>query len=171
MPSVPLESRSGPCRICEHKSALSASGDDDSDAQKDAHRSRYDFCMGSKRPRTRVTLARNLRTLMDKANWSQRDLEARSGVSQRQISNILTESTSCSVETAEALGRAFGLTGWQLLLPDMPMNGLRMRGVEQLLSTYMLTDEETRDFIDTIVKRELAAKPPEPSVRPPKKAS
>lgn len=79
-----------------------------------------------------------------------------SGVSQRQISNILSQSTSCSVETADALAKAFKLHGWHLLLPTLPADLERSASLQRLVEAYMHSGAATRDYLDSIADRELA---------------
>ena len=66
-----------------------------------AMRWRQTGAMAIKRPATRETLARNLKALMDEAKWNQVELSKRSGVSQRQISNILRQETGCWSEGSD----------------------------------------------------------------------
>lgn len=106
------------------------------------------------RPRTRVTISRNLRAIMELTDMSQRDLEAKSGVSQRQISNILTQSTSCSIETADALAASFGLVGWHLLIPDLPKELLQSTSIGKLVTSYVRASDDTRHYMDQIADRE-----------------
>jgi len=111
--------------------------------------------MAKVRPRTRETLARNLTVLMDRFGWTQRDLAALSGVSQRQISNILSQSTTCSIETADALAGAFKLNGWHLLMPNLPQDLAQAAGLRRLVEAYNGADAPTRDYLDSIADREL----------------
>ena len=93
---------------------------------------------------------------MERAGWSQRDLASKSGISQRQISNILTMSTSCSVETAEALAKPFGLQGWHMALPNLPADLVQSTSIARLVSAYIAGNEAARDYLDSIATRELA---------------
>lgn len=111
------------------------------------------------RPRTRGSIARNLRLLIDHAHWTQRDLETRSGVSQRQISNILTQTTSCSTETADALAKPFGLEGWHLLIPNLPLDLVHSPSIAKLVAAYIRAGQDTRDFIDSVAEREATYRP------------
>ena len=88
---------------------------------------------------------------------SQRDLAAKSGVSQRQISNILSDATSCSVDTAQALAKAFGLEGWHLLVPNLPDELLSSPSLERLVRAYIGAPASAREFMDTLADRELKA--------------
>ena len=91
---------------------------------------------------------------MVRASMTQRDLSAASGVSQRQISNILSETTTCSVETADALAAAFKLVGWHLLIPDLPSELLNSPSLNRLVSAYVHASEDTRHYMDQVAERE-----------------
>jgi transcriptional regulator with XRE-family HTH domain len=97
---------------------------------------------------------------MQIAGWSQRELSTKSGVSQRQVSNILTGATSCSIETAADLARAFGLTNWHLLMPGLSKDLLTSPSLERLVRAYVEAPQSVRDYLDTIADRELKAPSP-----------
>ena len=92
---------------------------------------------------------------MAQAGWSQHELAKRSGVSQSQVGNILNRRTSCSVETAEALAKPFGLQGWHLILPNLPDELVHSISIERLVTAYTGAGEETRDYLDRIAEREI----------------
>lgn len=70
-----------------------------------------------------LTLAANVRRLMDAEHLSQQALAKRAGVSQRGVSYVLNyrdeHDRHPSTETVEALARAFGLQAWQLMAPNL----------------------------------------------------
>lgn len=68
---------------------------------------------------SRALLAKNLREFMAKSPdlSSQPKLKRRSGISQATIGRILRAEIDAKVDTVDALARAFGLSGWQLLHP------------------------------------------------------
>lgn len=74
---------------------------------------------GSFKPRDVV--AQNLKALMDAkiGPTSQSELKRRSGVAQATIGRILSKETAASIETLTDLAGAYGLEGWQLLVPGM----------------------------------------------------
>lgn len=108
----------------------------------------YRCYVAPKRTSTRDTLARNLKTLMTIRGWTQVQLAEKSGVSQTMISSILGAKSGCSVETADALGLAFGLTGWHLLMPGLTEDLLKSKAVQKLLESYIAESPEGRAFID-----------------------
>lgn len=118
----------------------------------------YRQAMANPRPRTRDILARNLRALLDRHEMSEKALSLSSGVSQSQINNILNVRTSCSIETAEALANVFGLTGWHLLLHNLPDDLLSSTAPARLVDSYLRMNGEGREIIDAIVRREVTRK-------------
>lgn len=57
-----------------------------------------------------------LKELMRQRGWTQRDLSMASGISQRQISNLVKGTQSATLDTAEAIAQAFDLQTWHLLI-------------------------------------------------------
>lgn len=120
----------------------------------------YRCSVAPKRPSTRDTLATNLRTLMTIRGWNQVELAEKSGVSQTMISSIRRAESGCSVETADALAHAFGLTGWHLLMPGLTEDLLKSKAVQKLLESYIDASPEGRAFIDAAMAlREAQIKP------------
>lgn len=93
------------------------------------------------------TVSANLRKLMDGMDWSEHDLSKRSGVSQKAINNLLNETTGCRITTAEKLAQPFGLTGWQLMLEDVPTDAAFASTLTQVVYKLMRTDQKGREFI------------------------
>lgn len=114
----------------------------------------YRCYVAPKRPSTRETLAKNLKTLMTIRDWTQVQLAEKSGVSQTMISSILRQDSSCSVETADALAHAFGLTGWHLLMPGLNVDLLKSKAVQRLLESYLDATPEGQALIDAMAIRE-----------------
>lgn len=106
--------------------------------------------MAKPRPRTRDVFARNLSWLLHERQWSQRDLAQRSGVSQRQISNIVTGKMAPTIETADALAEAFGLPGWILLNADMPTDLLETPSLRKLVAGWIKASDEDRAYLDRV---------------------
>ena len=70
-------------------------------------------------PAVRATLAENVRNCLNEREWSQSELARRSGVSQKQVNNIVRERNGCSVEALHEIGVALRVPFWLLLMPDM----------------------------------------------------
>jgi transcriptional regulator with XRE-family HTH domain len=131
------------------------------DGGKDtARRTEYAFGMAIKRhrPPTQSSVAKNLRALMDSSGWNQSELARRSGVSQRHISDILSNRSNCTVPLANALATPFGLNGWHLLLPDLPTDLVASPAIARLVSAYINADADGREFMDAAAAREAKRK-------------
>jgi len=79
-----------------------------------------------------MVFATVLKELMRQRGWSQQEIAKRSGISQKQISNLLTGTQSPSLDTAEAIAQAFDLETWHMLIraTGLPPNDLvRLRRV------------------------------------------
>lgn len=109
--------------------------------------------MTIRRPATRETLARNLAALMAETGWNQVELSRRSGVSQRQISNILRQETGCSIEHADAIAKAFGLHGWHLIMPTLRRD-IETGALTRLVDRYASSSVEGRAAIDRVAELE-----------------
>lgn len=89
----------------------------------------------------------NVRRLMEAMDWSEHDLAKKSGVSQKAINNLLNKTTGCTITTAEKLARPFGLTGWQLMLNELPADAAFANSLTQLVARFLKADQKGRDFI------------------------
>ena len=92
----------------------------------------------------RAVLAANLVALMGRRGWTQQQLEAKSGVSQRHISSLRRETADCTTEVLDALGSAFGIPGWLLLVPGLPVDVLDSQELPMLVERYVRGTVATR---------------------------
>ena len=68
----------------------------------------------------RATLSKNLTALMQAKGWKQNALAAKSGVSQRTVSNMLDpQGPSPSLDNVDRVAAAFDLDGWHLIMPNL----------------------------------------------------
>lgn len=107
-----------------------------------------------RRPHTADTIVTNLRHLMRETGMKPAALATKSGVSKRMIDYILTKERTPTIEVAEALANAFGLTGWQLLLPDLPVHLAKTGQLDRLLSYYSHSSDAGRAYIDRVAEQE-----------------
>jgi transcriptional regulator with XRE-family HTH domain len=103
----------------------------------------YRSGMGAKKA-IRAVLAANLTALMTRREWTQKQLEAKSGISQRHISSLRRETADCTTEILDALGAAFGIPGWLLLVPDLPVDILDSPELPLLVERYVRGTLATR---------------------------
>src|SRR3546814_17316263 len=85
--------------------------------------SNYLLYMEKLSPRAR--LSANLRMLMQRAKWSERDLAQKSGVSQKTINNMLNERTQPGLDNVQMVAEAFNLNLMHLISEtlEQDMNG------------------------------------------------
>jgi plasmid maintenance system antidote protein VapI len=95
----------------------------------------------------------NLRRLMDAMDWSEHELAKRSKVSQKAINNLLNRTTGCTITTADKLARPFGLTGWQLMLENIPLDAAFSATLTQVVVKLVRTDKKGREFILSAAER------------------
>lgn len=104
--------------------------------------------------RTQQIVVSNLRALMAETKMSIEELARRSGVSERMIAYIMAHERKPTLDTAESLAKAFGLAGWQLLVPDLPVHLAKTGKLEQLLRNYSRASEKGREYIDHVAEHE-----------------
>lgn len=102
---------------------------------------------------TRVTLAANLRLLMDARDMSQMALSKASKVPQRSISNMLSGKHSASLEAVNAVAKVFGLEGWHLIMPNLPLDLVSSPAIANLVRAYIDASPEDRKLIDLVSRR------------------
>jgi transcriptional regulator with XRE-family HTH domain len=106
------------------------------------------------RPATKTTLARNLRYLMERRGWKQKDLERKSGVSQKTISNILREEKVPGLDTVELIAEAFGLNLWHLIMPSLIAEIESGTNMQTLFDNYIKASAKGQAHIQQVAERE-----------------
>lgn len=104
--------------------------------------------------KTRSILARNLRYLMDEADFSEHRLAKKAGMGQKTINNILRQRSSLTTDKLTDLARAFQMDSWMLLLPDLPILRKELNGLRDLMGLYARSAPEGRQLIRQIAARE-----------------
>ena len=80
---------------------------------------RQNAAMASRSIPARTVLAKNLKALMAHHETNQTGLGKRSGLAQSTVGRILKEAHAADVDTLEAVGKALGVTPWQLMVPGL----------------------------------------------------
>lgn len=101
-------------------------------------------------------LALNLDALMKSRDWSARELSRRTNgeVSDRYIGMLLEEQYNASVEVIDELAAAFGLQGWQLMVPGVPADPRAARHFNNMVQSYLVADEDTQAFMEHVAERQ-----------------
>ena len=85
------------------------------------------------KPHTTDTVVANLRALMRTVKITKQALAQKSGVSERMIGYILAGERKPTVEIAEMLAKPFGIKGWQLTMPGLPVDLVESGKIEKLI--------------------------------------
>jgi transcriptional regulator with XRE-family HTH domain len=109
------------------------------------------------RPRIRSTFATNIGRLMRASKESQETLAQRAGISQKQVSNVISGASAPTTETAEALARAYGLPAWVLMTRELPPADVQRLALDQLVSDFLDSSPEAQSYILSIARREAKA--------------
>ena len=113
-------------------------------------------------PMVRHVLGQNVRAELNRREWSESELARRSGVSQKQVNNIVRERNGCSVEALHYIGRALGVPAWWLVLYGAAMSEALPLRAERLLMAYMTGTPAERAVMDRILddveRRQRAAR-------------
>lgn len=104
----------------------------------------------------REALARNVRYLMDKSGMTETELERASGVSQKTINNVLWQRTSVTLDNVDKLASVWGLSGWQLIIPNLPDELIGDGSIAKIFRNYITSSTEGRKHIEMVAEREAA---------------
>lgn len=85
-------------------------------------------------------------------------LAKKSGVSERMISYILSKKKTPTVETAEQIAKPFGLTSWQLIIPNITASLAKAGALERLVKNYLASSGEGQELITHVAEREVQYK-------------
>lgn len=106
-----------------------------------------------------LALASNLQQLMDHHGLSQAELGRKSGIAQRTISTLLDRANPTAInprtKTLEQLASYFDVPGWQLLVPDMPLELLVSKRLTKLIENYRDAPEDGRVQVERIAESEV----------------
>lgn len=133
---------------------------------KFATRSSYAVRMQGK-DSVRDVLARNLDRLMRARTprWTQKDLAKAAGVSQRTVGNMLRGSdvaSGATLDRVDAVAKVFGYRSWHLIMPDLPQDPDDVHTMSDVLTGYILADDEGRELIHSVAARVGKYRAPSP---------
>lgn len=110
------------------------------------------------KPNPTDTLVINLRALMRANKIKTPQLATQSGVSIRMIKYILAGERKPTVELANALAKPFGITGWQIIMPGLPIELAKSGRLDKLIHNYSESQEKGRTYIDRVAEHEATYK-------------
>src|SRR3990167_876051 len=100
------------------------------------------------------TLIVNLQMLLKKTGISTADLAKKSGVTKRMIDYILSRERGASIDIAGKLSGAFGLNGWQLIMPSLPYDLAKTGQLDKLIENFTRCDQKSQQYISHVAERE-----------------
>lgn len=81
-------------------------------------------------------------------------LAKKSGVSKRMIQYLLKCEKTATIDLIDALAQPFGLTGWQLIMPNLSEDLLKDGTLERLVENFSRSSTEGRDYISRVAEQE-----------------
>lgn len=103
--------------------------------------------MGSpniKDPLVRHLVAQNVRHLLHLNEWSESELARRTGISQKQVNNIVRERYGCTIEALFEIARAFRVPAFAMLVTGMSETDADFDKLDQLVVSYLNADRRKR---------------------------
>ena len=123
------------------------------------------------RPKTRATLARNLRYLMDhhpttdgSARWTQTAVAKKADIAQRSVGYMLDpKGPSPKLESVDGVANVFGLEGWHLIIPTLIDDLESDTSIRRIYDAYVEATTEGKRHIQRVAEREAEyhRRPPE----------
>ncbi|WP_027159139.1 helix-turn-helix domain-containing protein [Methylobacter luteus] len=107
--------------------------------------------------KTTEIIAANLSLLMQHhGNIRQAALAQNTGISQRTISNVLRHDNTDNIttKTIKALAEYFGIAPYHLMIPNLTIDELTSKQIEQIISAYLKASPEGRENIKRIAEIE-----------------
>lgn len=106
------------------------------------------------RPSTQESIINNIRMLLKEFHWRVPQLELKSGVPRTTIYSILNKNRIPGIDTTDQIAQAFGLTGWELLYPNLTADLAKRGKLEQLIDQYSNASQAAQDYVNEILNRE-----------------
>lgn len=104
--------------------------------------------------KTSMTLINNLQMLMARTNTSPSWIAQKSGVSKRMIEYIISGERGASIEIADKIAEAYGISGWQLIMPSLPYDLAKSGKLQKLIENYDHCNTETKNYVYHVMERE-----------------
>jgi transcriptional regulator with XRE-family HTH domain len=104
-------------------------------------------------------LVDNVRRLMAHAEWTQRELAQRAGISQRAVGYLINykdgQDRHPTTQTVEAIAVAFEIEAWQLMMPNLPLELIQSKRFTKLIENYRDAPESGRAQVERIAEGEV----------------
>jgi transcriptional regulator with XRE-family HTH domain len=107
-------------------------------------------------PQTVVNFVTNLKQLLATTKISKKDVAKKAGVTPRYIDKLLTYGSYPTIEVAEGIGSAFGVSGWQMIMPNLHYELAKSGKLDKIIDDYSASSSTTQEFICEVLAREIA---------------
>jgi transcriptional regulator with XRE-family HTH domain len=111
----------------------------------------------AERPLPKESLAANLALLLTLAPVDKKPIDwlaAKSGISKRMIQYLLKAERIATIDTVDALAKPFGLTSWQLIMPNLEADLIKDGTLQKLIDDYTHSSAEGRQYINRVAEQE-----------------
>ena len=105
---------------------------------------------------TQEVMVDNINMLMNETGINLDKLASKSKISKRMIQYILSMERKPTIQTTEALGRAFGLTGWQLIIPTLRADMVKKGALEKLVKDFADSTQPGKEYISRVAEKEAS---------------
>ena len=109
---------------------------------------------GKEHPKTVMDFVSNLEYLLKNVGLKKQELAAKSGISARYIDFLLNFERYPTIEIAEKIGNAYGLSGLLMIMPNLDYQLAKAGKLEELLKEFSMSSKATQDFISDVLNRE-----------------
>lgn len=103
---------------------------------------------------TAETLITNLKMLMAQTKTNTAWIAKQSGVPKRMVDYILSGERGASIEIAEKIANAYGITGWQLIMPSLPYTLASSGKLDNLIKRFDSCNQVAQAYVLDVLKRE-----------------
>lgn len=104
-------------------------------------------------------LADNVLRLKERRGWSLAALARRAGVSKSALGYLVNWSDPndrhATMETVEAIARAFEIEAWQLMVPDSPIELLESKRFRTMIENYRAAPDAGKLQIERVAESEI----------------
>lgn len=105
--------------------------------KNDARAPPYAIHMAADKDPIADALAHNVRVLMARRGWKQEKLAEKAGMSQTHVGNVLRKTAAPTSVVISKLARAFGVSEYVLVMPDLPDHMLDSNEIPSLLKIWI----------------------------------
>lgn len=124
------------------------------------------FPMTTKRPLPREVLAKNLKALMKKKDYTGPELAGKAKVDRKTVNNQLNARFDPRPEQVDAVAKVFGLNYWDLLNPHLDVDAATNETLMRLVELYGRATDDGKESILSVAQLAASAQKEPPAPEP-----